>query len=252
MSTLLPSDYPPGSLPAHLYSTIRDKEHELRRASCLKALQLVRSCSIQRSHVLRANHKHGRGIKAFTHAHSYAERISQKQQHAQWLYTHACTRLERLGMSSEDKLMFLPLRESDIKSLNSFRADRRELGDGQVKLPWYWRVDFSKADKGGRIESTRSDVEKECEDSKYKTSFPSGILNPLLLPVFYHAFVWSGSRHASGTSAGRKKFIGFNERLHQLFSPLSLISSHGTQEPHNQAHLAGPLIVCASAPHGNC
>jgi hypothetical protein len=65
MATMLPSDYPTGTLSQEMYVPLVEAERELRRASCLKALQTLRSFAIQRAHIKQAHYKHVQGINAW-------------------------------------------------------------------------------------------------------------------------------------------------------------------------------------------
>jgi hypothetical protein len=63
MSTLLPSDFPNGALLEASHRALLESERELRRASCLKALQTLRSFAIQRAHIQQTKLKHAARVK---------------------------------------------------------------------------------------------------------------------------------------------------------------------------------------------
>jgi hypothetical protein len=66
MSTLLPSDFPTGALGEPCHGALLESERELRRASCLKALQTLQSFAIQRAHIQQTQLKHATRVKANT------------------------------------------------------------------------------------------------------------------------------------------------------------------------------------------
>lgn len=166
LSTLLPSDYPSSFLESIKDSRICETERELRWANCLRALQSIRAFTIQRAHILRSHLKHARGIKAFTRAHAYAKRIADQQKSARWAYSHSRERLLRLGMNAQDQKTFLQLKDSDLRELNNFKADRRELGDGRIRLPSYWRVGLAEERDALTTVSTRGQARLEYDNSE--------------------------------------------------------------------------------------
>jgi hypothetical protein len=166
MATMLPSDYPTGSLSQQLYLPLLEAECELRRASCLKALQTLRSFAIQRAHIKQAHHKHVRGIKATTRAASIVQRLGDRLRHAQWIYSNSHERLLRLGMTHQDRRTYKVLSEMDFQDLLRSVKGQRSLGEGQVKLPWFWRIEPSQNEQDAEnVPSDETGVASEYEAS---------------------------------------------------------------------------------------
>jgi hypothetical protein len=167
MSTKIPSDYPAGTLSNRMYETLVEAERELRRASCLKALQTLRSFAIQRAHLKQAHHKHLRGIKATTRAATMIQRLGERLRHAQWIYSNSRERLVRLGMTQQDRGTYKVLREQDFQDLLRSVKGQCSLGEGLVKLPWFWHIQpASNQQDDENVPSSETGVASEYEDSE--------------------------------------------------------------------------------------
>jgi hypothetical protein len=168
MATMLPSDYPTGTLSQQMYNPLIEAERELRRASCLKALQTLRSFAIQRAHIKQAHHKHVRGIKATTRAATMIQRLGDRLRHAQWIYSDSRDRLVRLGMTQQDRRTYKVLSEKDFQDLLRSVKGQRSLGEGQVKLPWFWRIEPALNEQDDEsVLSSETGVSSEYEDSEW-------------------------------------------------------------------------------------
>jgi hypothetical protein len=143
MSTMLPSDFPTRVLPNTSHRAILESERELRRASCLKALQTLRSFAIQRTHIQQTQLKHTSRMKPNTRASTILQRLGDRLRHAQWIYINSRERLHRLGMTEQDQRMYKALHKQDVRDLLRSVKGQRDLGEGQVKLPWFWRIEPS-------------------------------------------------------------------------------------------------------------
>jgi hypothetical protein len=173
---MLPSDFPNGVLVNPSHGALMESERELRCASCLKALQTLRSFAIQRAHIQQTQLKHASRMKSNTRANTILHRLADRLQHAQWMYTNSRDRLQRLGMTEQDKRTYKPLREQDVKDLLRSIKGQRDLGEGQVKLPWFWRIEPSRNDlDANSLLPNETGVATEYEDSKYLSLNPAAI-----------------------------------------------------------------------------
>jgi hypothetical protein len=176
MSTTLPSDFPNGTLVNTSHEALLESERELCHASCLKALQTLRSFAIQRTHLQQTQLKHATCVKANTRASTILNRLGERLRHAQWLYINLCDRLQRLGMTEQDKRTYKLLREQDVKDLLRSVKGQCDLGEGQVKLPWFWRIEPSRNHlDANSVLPSETGVATEYEDSKHLSLNPIAI-----------------------------------------------------------------------------
>lgn len=162
----LPSSLAQTALRSKGYTRVKECERQLRRVSCLKALQTVRAVSIQKAHILRGRPQKKRGVIAITRSEGVLARLADRVTHARWLYTQSRAQLMRLGLTEQDRRTFRPLEDSDMKELSATLHGKDALGDGYTRLPWYWRVELS-SDGGDseQITSTGAEVQSEYEES---------------------------------------------------------------------------------------
>lgn len=119
------------------------------------------------AHMTSAKAKHARGIKSVTRAEALTQRLQSKLEFIRWEYCHSRARLRALGMTPQDAKTFLPLRASDLQQLKQTVSRREQLGDGQIVLPWYWRINL--ADEGADSSSINleaTDVVEEYQESE--------------------------------------------------------------------------------------
>jgi hypothetical protein len=76
-------------------------------------------------------------MKANTRASTTLNRLGDRLRHSQWLYINSRDRLQRLGMTEQDKRTYKILHEQDVRELLRSVKGQRDLGEGQVKLPWF-------------------------------------------------------------------------------------------------------------------
>jgi hypothetical protein len=176
MSTMLPSDFPNGVLVNLSHGALLESERELCHASCLKALQTLQSFAIQRAHIQQTQLKHASHVKSNMQANTILHRLADRLQHAQWMYTNSCDCLQWLGMNEQDKRTYKPLREQDVKDLLYSIKGQHDLGEGQVKLSWFWCIEPSRnhLDANSLLPS-ETGVATEYEDSKYSSLNPAAI-----------------------------------------------------------------------------
>jgi hypothetical protein len=176
MSTLIPSDYSSISTLSGLHENAVRTERELRRTSCLKALQTVRSISIQQAQVTRAQSRQPGGQCNATRSESLLDRYRQRIANARWLYENSRKRLLKLSPSTQDVRTFKELRDEDMRQLSAVLRQGRAPGQGRITLPWYWHVSLSP--NGNDTESpalAETDLATEHEES----TSPVTILPPL-------------------------------------------------------------------------
>ncbi|CAE6415368.1 unnamed protein product [Rhizoctonia solani] len=143
MPTVLPSDYDGAILQENSSHPTLESERALRRAACLKALQTLRTIAIQQSHMKLRLSKHTKGTRTSTRSNAMTARYEQRLSNAIWEYTDSRNRLKKLGMNTVDLRTFKRLTQGDVDSLTKAVTSRRPLGEGRIKLPWYWRVSLS-------------------------------------------------------------------------------------------------------------
>jgi hypothetical protein len=103
--------------------------------------------------------------------------MGDKLRHTQWLYTNSRDRLQRLGPTAQDLRTYKVLREQDVKELLRSVKGQRDLGEGQVKLPWFWRIEPSRNQlDANSVLSSETGVATEYEDSKQ--SVHNSVFNP--------------------------------------------------------------------------
>jgi hypothetical protein len=166
MSTLIPSDYSSISTLTGLHRNGVRTERELRRTSCLKALQTVRSLSIQQSQVTRAQSRQPCGQRSTTRSESLLDRYRLRIASARWQYENSRKRLLKLSPSPQDIRTFKELRDEDMRQLSAVLRQGRDLGQGRVTLPWYWRVSLSQNNDTDALEAAEIDIATEHEESK--------------------------------------------------------------------------------------
>jgi hypothetical protein len=177
MSTMLPSDFPNGALVNPSHGALLESKRELRRASCLKVWQTLRSFAIQRARIQQTQLKHTTRVKANTRANTILHWLGDRLRHAQWMYINSCDRLQRLGMTKQDIRMYKPLRKQDVRDLLRSVKGQHELGEGQVKLPWFWRIEPSHNQlDANSVLPSETGVATEYEDSEYFSLSPVAII----------------------------------------------------------------------------
>jgi hypothetical protein len=166
LSTLLPSHFPPGSLVEHTHAAVIDTEKQLRRVSCLKALQDIRGLVAQKAHYQQVKSAMSKGTVARTRAQVAMDALNARITHARWQYQHSRQQLCTLGASSEDHRTLRTLMDSDLRELTALMRGDHTPRQGYRSLPWYWRVDTGSligVSDGSEAESRISD---EYEESK--------------------------------------------------------------------------------------
>jgi hypothetical protein len=171
MSTFLPSDFPNGALQEASHEALLESERELHRTSCLKALQTLQSFAIQRAHIQQTQLKHAACVKTNMQASNILHQLGDRLRHVQWLYTNLRERLQRLGFTKQDKRMYKALHEQDVKDLLHSVKGQCNLGEGQMKLPWFWRIEPSRDQLDtNSVVPSETGVTTEYEDSMYRFS----------------------------------------------------------------------------------
>jgi hypothetical protein len=140
LSTLLPSHFPPGSLPEHTHAPMIETEKELRRVSCLKSLQDIRSLVAQKAHYTQVKTFKTKGTVVKTRAQSAVDGLTTRMMQARWEYQHSRQQLFHLGASAEDRSTLRELNDSDLRELSVLMRGDHTPGQGFRSLPWYWRV----------------------------------------------------------------------------------------------------------------
>jgi hypothetical protein len=140
MSTLILSDYSSISMLSGLHENAVCTERKLRRTSCLKALQTVRSISIQQAQVTWAQSRQPQGQHNSTRSESLLDRYRQRITNTRWLYENSRRRLFKLFPSSQDVHTFKELHNKDMHQLSAVLRQGRDPGQGRMTLPWYWHV----------------------------------------------------------------------------------------------------------------
>lgn len=70
-------------------------------------------------------------------------------------------------MNAQDTRTFRVLRDTDIAGLSSTLRGKDTLGDGYIKLPWYWRISMSEnQDDAEEISTSGTAVREEYEESE--------------------------------------------------------------------------------------
>ncbi|KAG8713882.1 hypothetical protein FRC09_018212 [Ceratobasidium sp. 395] len=166
MSTLLPSDYPPGAISDRQSSPVIEWERQIQRVACLKYLQTVRMISIQKVHVSDSRSKHTRGVKSVTREATQQQRLAERLAAAAWAYNTSRDRLMLLSSSDRDANALRPLTPGDLSSLTEDVKKNRSLGQGWIKMPWYWRVNYAPSvNDTGDVTLRKSEMAEECSAS---------------------------------------------------------------------------------------
>lgn len=164
---LLPSLLSELALRAEPVKSLAGSEVTLRRTACLKALHTVRSLAVSKAQLLWSKRAHSRSVANTTRSESYLQRLGERQKHAVWLYTNSQIHLLSISTDPTDARTFLAFKEKDLQDLNATVTSRSQLGEGYVRMPWYWRVSRARIeDNQNTVEIATSSVEKEYEDSK--------------------------------------------------------------------------------------
>lgn len=184
LSTALPSTLAQAKLRGDSFNRVKECERQLRRVACLKALQTVRAVSVQHAHLLEGKDKNTRGVIGITRAEVALTRLGDRINFARWLYTQSRSRLLTLGTTAQDIRTFRVLRDSDMGGLSAALRGKDSLGDGYVKMPWYWRVSMSKGeDDAEEVSTSGAAVRKEYEESRtFQPNTRSLQLSSLLSP----------------------------------------------------------------------
>jgi hypothetical protein len=99
------------------------------------------------------------------------------------------------------------------------------LGEGQVKLPWFWCIEPSHNEQDAEnVLAGKTGVASEYEQSKCTMATGSSCSTPLP-----GVCMSSGSNHTKDTNDGKRKFFGFNEK--QLHSYLPSTQDHYSGSP---------------------
>lgn len=167
LSTLLPGRLPTVILRRYLDSPIIETERQLRRVSCLKALQTVRSLVAQKAHLNKAKSARAKGTQAQTRAQVLIDSVTNRLDMSRWQYTASRQSLQHLGETEGDREAFRELKESDIRDMRALLLADRQPGQGFRVLPWYWRMDLStEVALGATEKENMSQVEAEYQQSK--------------------------------------------------------------------------------------
>jgi hypothetical protein len=69
-------------------------------------------------------------------------------------------------MTQQDRRTYKILTEKDYQDLLRSVKGQRSLGEGQVKLPWFWRIEPSQTEQDAdNVSSGETGVASEYEDS---------------------------------------------------------------------------------------
>lgn len=122
---------------------VREIERELRVVHCLKSLQLLCSLTCQKAHVLDSKAQIAKTQKTKTRSQSLISRLNDRLQFERLRYQTSRTYLLRLGASDTEKAHFRELRADDVQGLVQLLNRKRELGQTNATLPWFWKVSFA-------------------------------------------------------------------------------------------------------------
>jgi hypothetical protein len=165
LSTMLPSHYPPRSLVEHLHAAVIDTEKQLRRISCLKALQDTRGLVAQKAHYQQVKSSMSKGTVARTRAQVTMDGLNARIMHSRWQYQHSRQQLFSLGASNEDLKTLKTLKDSDLRELTALMRGDHTLGQGYRSLPWYWQIEAGTATGQVDESDVESRISREYEES---------------------------------------------------------------------------------------
>jgi hypothetical protein len=177
LSTLLPSHFPPGFLVENSHAAVIDTGKQLRRVSCLKALQDIRGLVAQKAHYNQVKSALSKGTVTRTRAQSAMDGLNTRIMHSRWQYEHSRQQLFTLGPSSADVKTLQILRDSDLRELSALMRGDHTPGQGYRTLPWYWRIETGSVAAVQDDSELESRVTREYEESGYLS--PHLALHPL-------------------------------------------------------------------------
>lgn len=174
--TMLPSRLPGAASPMSIFAEIAEVERILRRVTCLKALQSVRSVTIQKAHILKGKKKHVRGIRGTTRAETILQRYVSCLKHARWEYDSSRLQLIAMKLTAEDARTFKPLTDKDLQGLTVALEGKDRLGDGYTQMPWYWRIQMSQdTNDEHQVPTSGKAVRAEYEESEFNHPLNFGL-----------------------------------------------------------------------------
>lgn len=123
--------------------------------------------AVQQAHTIKSKRTVAHGIVYRTCAEAALTRLSEKMAFARWTYSDSRAQLLKLNSTAQDIATFKLLQDSDMQGLSRQLLDRRELGQGYVSLPWYWRVSISESTESVTPEEAADKINKEYYESSY-------------------------------------------------------------------------------------
>lgn len=146
-SLYLPSQLGPSLVQTERSMRVHELEKILRRVTCMRALQRVRTTSMQKSQMIIAKRQNARGEVANTRAQSMISRLTKRVNLSVWEYQSSRRAMVSLGMSKDDSKLLQPLTPADMAHLPTILKGNHDLGEGYRQLPWFWGL-RSRADDG--------------------------------------------------------------------------------------------------------
>ncbi|KAF8595268.1 hypothetical protein BDV93DRAFT_564544 [Ceratobasidium sp. AG-I] len=141
----LPSRFQQSSIDGNYFKTVLAQEKEPRVVVCMKSLQLICSLICQKAHVLGAKGKHAKSQKTSTWSQTLSSRLNLRLSYEKWRYENSHKYLLLLGAKVSDVQHLKELRATEIQDLLRILSRKRELGDQNISLPWFWTILFDKS-----------------------------------------------------------------------------------------------------------
>jgi hypothetical protein len=151
-SLFLPSQLGSSLVQSERSLRVRELERTLRRVTCMRALQRIRTTSMQKSQMIIAKGQNARGEVANTRAQSMISRLTKRVDISVWEYQSSRRAMITLGISKDDSKLLQPLTTADMARLPTILKGSCDLGEGSRQLPWFWSL-RSRADDGTIIDN---------------------------------------------------------------------------------------------------
>lgn len=193
----------PSRFNAENLKAIREREKELRVVSMLKSLQLLCSLTCQKAHLLNSKSHTAKSQKTKTRSQSLVTRLNDRLQYERLRYQGSRRYLLRLGASDLEKARFQELRSDDIQGLVQFLSRKRELGQTNATLPWFWKVSFAEGEgftPDEHYQESKSGVGQEASAATVS------------LMMIVQILKWNGFWPGSAIVAGTRRFFGLSEK----------------------------------------
>ncbi|KAF8604456.1 hypothetical protein BDV93DRAFT_555725 [Ceratobasidium sp. AG-I] len=129
----LPSQFQQSSVNGNYFKRVLSQEKELHMVVCMKLLQLICSLICQKT---------------------LSSRLNLQLSYEQWHYENPRKYLLLLGAKVSDVQHLKELQATEIQDLLWILSCKRELGDQNISLPWFWTILFDKS-TGLHLENCR-------------------------------------------------------------------------------------------------